>query len=294
MTREIPMLKRLWWCVPALAACGGHPAQPAPAEDRNAAVWEAALARFADSAGGSVGVMPVASARTDEGDSAVDRVALLYVRPYVSKALIDAWMRANTGRLRLRHPLAVPGKIAYVATPEDSTDARPERPVFIVSVPAFTEDGDTALVGIRRLCGPRCERYAFFHVERAGAIWIADRVGGPAPEPVAAARAPADTDTILTGVLNAVYWKFGHRAVQVSRATLGGQPALLVRVGDPALAALDSAAQYPEARRLATFVATTVGGRAPLRYILVGWAAQPGPELAPALLHRFDLTDLSR
>lgn len=287
-------MKRAWICALAVAACGGPPAQPTPGPDRNTAVWEAALSRFTSETGGSMGVMPFASAHTDAGDSSVDRVALLYVRPYVSKELIDAWMRANTGRLPIRHPLAVPGRIAYVATPEDSAAARAERPVFVLSVPAFTDDGDTALVGIRRLCGPRCDRYAFFHLERSGGSWAASRVGAPAQHLAAGSRQSADTDSVLAGVLDAVYWKFGHRSVQVSRATLGGEPALLVRVADPELAALDSAGQYPEARRLATFVATTVNGRTSLRHILVGWAAQGGPELSPALLHHFDVNELSR
>lgn len=289
-----------------LAACGSHTSQPTPAQDRNSAVWQAALGRFADSASGSMGVMPFASAHTDQGDSAVDRVALLYIRPYVAKSLIDRWMRANTGRLRIDHPLAVPGRIAYVATPEDSTDARPERPVFVVSVPAYSEDGDTALVGIHRLCGPRCDHYAFFRVDRVDGNWDATPIGGPAAHSVAVtatgpaglprSEAPktADSDSILAGVVDAVYWKFGHRSVQVSRATLSGAPTLLVRVADPELAALDSAAQYPEARRLATFVVTTVKGREPFSYVLVGWAAGSGTDLSPALLHRFDVAELSR
>lgn len=290
---------RKWlWALVAVAACGGHTSQPTPVLDRNSAVWEAALGRFADSASGSMGVMPFASAHTDQGDSTVDRVALLYVRPYVSKGLIDRWMRANTGRLRIERPLAVPGRIAYVATPEDSADARPERPVFIVSVPAYSEDGDTALVGIHRLCGPRCDHYAFFRVDRADGNWTATPIGGPATHAVAAAgpAAPvrADSDSILAEVVDAVYWKFGHRSVQASRATLSGAPALLVRVADPQLAALDSAAQYPEARRLATFVITTVKGREPFTYVLVGWAVAGGADPSPAPLHRFDVAQLFR
>lgn len=282
---------RKWiWALAAATACGGHTSQPTPAQDRNSAVWQAALGRFADSASGSMGVMPFATARTDEGDSAVDRVALLHVRPYVSKQLIDRWMRANAGRLRIQNPLAVPGRIAYVATPEDSTDARPERPIFVMSVPAFSEDGDTALVGIHRLCGPRCDRYAFFRVDRADGDWTATPIGGTART---AAPVAADSDSILAGVVDAVYWKFGHRSVQVSRATLGGAPAFLVRVADPQLAALDSAAQYPEARRLAAFVVATIGGRESLSYVLVGWAVTGGTNPAPAPLHRFDVAQLA-
>jgi hypothetical protein len=281
-----------------IAAC----AHSAPETGPEPAVWAAALSAETggDPASRPIGVSRIVTGRAVAADSAPDRVTLLLVRPYVSRALIDEWLDSNGERSTLTRPPLLAGRLVFLAGDSDVQVASPERPVFTLSRPVFSGTGDTALVSIRRNCGAGCGRLQFVRAVRGdGGRWtavaIADRPGslGAVTESAAGSATPPHAD-VLQELTDAIFAKFGRHPLQVSRGAWNGAPILIIRMHNADIAGLDSTAQIPESRRLARYARTVTRGRLEVAYVLVGWAAEGGAELHPAVVHTFDVVELDR
>lgn len=280
------------------AACAHSAPETGPAP----AVWSAALGAETggDPASRPIGVSRIITGQAVAADSAPDRITLLMVRPYVSRTLIDQWLSTDGERSILTHPPVLAGRLVFLAGDSDLQVATRERPVFTLSRPAFTATGDTALVSVRRSCGPGCGTLRFVRAVRGrGGEWtavaIADRPGSSGGGAVnAAAPGGSRQGDLLQELTDAIFAKFGRHPLQVSRGEWNGAPILVIRMNNPDLAALDSTAQIPESRRLARYARTVTRGRLEVAYVLVGWAAAAGAELRPAMVHTFDVADLDQ
>ena len=281
-----------------IAAC----AHSVPETGPEPAVWAAALSAETgrDPASRPIGVSRILTGQAVPADTAPDRITLLMVRPYVSRALIDEWLGTAGERSILAHPPVLAGRLVFLAGDSDVQVATRERPVFTLSRPVFSSAGDTALVSIRRNCGSGCGTLRFVRALRGdGGRWtavaIADRPGtvGGVTESAAGAAGPLRAD-VLQDLTDAIFAKFGRHPLQVSRGEWNGAPILVIRMNNADIAALDSTAQIPESRRLARYARTVTRGRLEVAYVLVGWAAEGGAELQPALVHTFDVADLDR
>ncbi|MGH7591383.1 MAG: hypothetical protein ACREL2_08065 [Gemmatimonadales bacterium] len=280
------------------AAC----AHSAPETGPEPAVWSAALGAETggDPVSRPIGVSRVVTGRAVAADSAPDRVTLLLVRPYVSRSLIDEWLNTSDERSTLAHPPVLAGRLVFLAGDSDLQVATHDRPVFTLSRPVFSPDGDTALVSIRRNCGAGCGTMQFVRAVRGdGGTWsavaIADRPGRSQVETANAgtSTAPPRGD-VLQDLTDAIFAKFGRHPLQVSRGLWNGAPILVVRMNNPAIAILDSMAQLPESRRLARYARSVTRGRLEVTFVMVGWAAEGGAELQPAMMHTFTVADLDQ
>ncbi|MGH7533893.1 MAG: hypothetical protein ACREL4_11440 [Gemmatimonadales bacterium] len=277
------------------AAC----AHSAPETGPDPAVWSAALGAETggDPVSRPIGVSRVVTGQAVAADSAPDRVTLLLIRPYVSRSLIDEWLNASGERSTLAHPPLLAGRLVFLAGDSDQQVATRERPVFTLSRPVFSEDGDTALISIRRNCGTGCGTLQFVRAVRGSggkwsAIAIADRPGHSQMEASGGgiSGGPPRSD-VLQDLTDAIFAKFGRHPLQVSRGEWNGAPILLVRMNNPAIAILDSTAQLPESRRLARYARGVTRGRLEVTYVLVGWAAEG---IQPAMVHTFDVAELDQ
>ncbi|MGB7212603.1 MAG: hypothetical protein WBC97_08240 [Gemmatimonadales bacterium] len=277
------------------AAC----AHVAPETGPEPAVWSAALGAETggDPVSRPIGVSRVITGRAVAADSAPDRVTLLLVRPYVSRSLIDAWLNASSERSTLAHPPVLAGRLVFLATDSDLQVATRERPVFTLSRPVFSDDGDTALVSVRRNCGTGCGTLQFVRAVRGdGGKWdavaIADRPGHSQMEAAGTGTsASPPRDDVLQDLTDAIFAKFGRHPTQVSRGEWNGAPILVVRMNNPAIAVLDSTAQLPESGRLARYARSVTRGRLEVAYVMVGWAADG---IQPAMMHTFDVAELDQ